>query len=146
MNKNSLIRLLLLGGILVSGGILAYIYLLSAPQPPIYGITHNLNGGGGFQIVDIDINTGKESNPRSIKYQAFPIPNVFGIARKYVQNVGQNEAVLSVLEDNIGCGSGTAFYYVDINTGTAFNKLGTALPLNPNLANTWIEDIRVVVT
>lgn len=136
MNKSLFIVLAILGILPITSCLFKPLNINENKQK-IYGLTINLNGSGGSQIVDINFDTGLESNPRSIMYQGSRIgTNVFGIAKKYLQANGQNDAILTVLEDNIGCGSGTALYTVDLNTGLS-QKLGTALNYN------YIKDIEI---
>jgi hypothetical protein len=112
------------------------IYNLQNKQP-IFGVAFNLFGNNGHRIYDVSFDNGTEtsSNSRLI----FGIVTTFGVARKIGQTSGQNMAIITVLEDNVGCGSGTAFYNLDLNTGSN-TKLGTAINYN-TLNNGYIEDI-----
>jgi len=120
MKKKSIfIALGIMGTLLISW----YVYqLYNINKPKIYGLTINLNSSGGHQIVDIDFDTGLESNPRSLGIGT----SVYGIARKYSQSSGQNEGIVTAIETyQSACGSGTAFYNVNLTTGQSV-KLGIA--------------------
>ena len=113
MKRNSILIASALTGSLVLAGYI--LYPLFQNKPKIYGLTINLNGSGGHQIVDVNFDTGLESNPRSLGIAT----SVYGLARKYVQSAGQNEGVVTAIEEaSSACGSGTAFYVVDLNTGS----------------------------
>lgn len=136
MNTNNHWR----GSVLILSS-LSIIFLLSScvakpfnvneNKPRIYGLTHNLNGGGGFQLVDINYDTGIETKPRGLGITTA----VFGIAREYGQATGQNYGIITALEPaSSQCYSGTAFYRVDLNTGLT-SKRGVAVGYD------YIEDI-----
>ncbi len=125
--------------------VVVYYYLKTAPQPQVYGVELNLFGNNGYRIYEIYYSNGAENGNTSKPIKGVGVAqgstiNVLGIARKVGQVSGQNEAIFSAVEANnlSSCGNGTAFYDVDLNTGSA-TKLGTA-KLGPDF-NIEIKDI-----